>query len=123
VYECEQCGFVGHRDVVGASNILSRRLYVELGRVMRSRVRHRASSSLTREASVPSGRVACHNGYGATTKMVLQIYVSSDLITTAMFGIVREPKGCCGTYLCRSGVHADGGVCVACGRNVVKNLK
>lgn len=33
VYECRVCGFVGHRDVVGASNILSRRLYGELGRV------------------------------------------------------------------------------------------
>ena len=33
VYRCRVCGFVGHRDVVGASNILSRRLYGELGRV------------------------------------------------------------------------------------------
>jgi len=33
VYQCGVCGFVGHRDVVGASNILSRRLYGELGRV------------------------------------------------------------------------------------------
>lgn len=33
VYTCRRCGFVGHRDVVGASNILSRRLYGELGRV------------------------------------------------------------------------------------------
>lgn len=33
IYSCGQCGFVGHRDVVGASNILSRRLFGELGRV------------------------------------------------------------------------------------------
>lgn len=33
VYKCSNCGFVGHRDVVGASNILSRRLFGELGRV------------------------------------------------------------------------------------------
>lgn len=33
IYSCAQCGFVGHRDVVGASNILSRRLFGELGRV------------------------------------------------------------------------------------------
>ena len=26
IYSCGECGFVGHRDVVGASNILSRRL-------------------------------------------------------------------------------------------------
>jgi putative transposase len=33
VYRCSRCGFVGHRDVVGASNILSRRLFGEPGRV------------------------------------------------------------------------------------------
>jgi putative transposase len=33
IYSCGACGFVGHRDVVGASNILSRRLFGELGRV------------------------------------------------------------------------------------------
>ncbi len=33
IYSCGECGFVGHRDVVGASNILSRRLFGELGRV------------------------------------------------------------------------------------------
>jgi putative transposase len=33
VYQCGVCGFVGHRDVVGASNILSRRLYGEPGKV------------------------------------------------------------------------------------------
>jgi putative transposase len=33
IYSCGQCGFVGHRDVVGASNILSHRLLGELGRV------------------------------------------------------------------------------------------
>ncbi len=33
VYRCSRCGFVGHRDVVGASNILSRRVYGELGKV------------------------------------------------------------------------------------------
>jgi len=33
VYRCRVCGFVGHRDVVGATNILSRRLYGELGKV------------------------------------------------------------------------------------------
>jgi putative transposase len=33
IYSCGKCGFVGHRDVIGASNILSRRLFGELGRV------------------------------------------------------------------------------------------
>ena len=34
VYECSNCGFVGHRDSVGAMNILSRRLFGEPGRVL-----------------------------------------------------------------------------------------
>ena len=32
-YRCPVCGFVGHRDVVGSANILSRRLFGELARV------------------------------------------------------------------------------------------
>ena len=31
------------------------------------------------------------NGYGMTTKMQLEVYVSSDLVTVVPFGIVREP--------------------------------
>jgi putative transposase len=34
VYKCSRCGFVGHRDAVGAMNILSRRLFGEPGRVL-----------------------------------------------------------------------------------------
>jgi putative transposase len=41
VYQCGVCGFVGHRDVVGASNILSRRLYGKLGRVRVHETRYR----------------------------------------------------------------------------------
>jgi putative transposase len=41
VYKCRKCGFVGHRDVVGASNILSRRLYGELARVQVSTTKYR----------------------------------------------------------------------------------
>ncbi|MCI0712992.1 MAG: transposase [Chloroflexi bacterium] len=33
VYTCPVCGFCAHRDVVGASNILSRAVYGELGKV------------------------------------------------------------------------------------------
>jgi putative transposase len=33
-YACRRCGFLGHRDLVGASNILSRTLHGELGQVM-----------------------------------------------------------------------------------------
>lgn len=40
-YMCKNCGFVGHRDVVGACNILSRRLYGELSRVKVSTTKYR----------------------------------------------------------------------------------
>jgi len=33
-YACRRCGFLGHRDLVGASNILSRTLHGELGQVI-----------------------------------------------------------------------------------------
>ncbi len=35
--------------------------------------------------------VAIDNGYQTTTKLNLDAYVSSDLITTVMFGVIREP--------------------------------
>jgi putative transposase len=41
VYKCRKCGFVGHRDVVGSCNILSRRLYGELARVQVSTTKYR----------------------------------------------------------------------------------
>ena len=34
--------------------------------------------------------VAIDNGYKTTTKLNLDAYVSSDMVTTVMFGIVRE---------------------------------
>ncbi len=66
VYDCPACGFCGHRDVVGASNILSRVVYGELGKVRppetvkyrhpvlrgkRSSPGHGACSSRKREAT------------------------------------------------------------------------
>lgn len=35
--------------------------------------------------------VAIDNGYKTTTKLTLDAYVSSDLVTTIYFGVVREP--------------------------------
>jgi hypothetical protein len=35
--------------------------------------------------------VAIANGYGMTTKMNLDVYVSSDMVTTVYFGVVKEP--------------------------------
>ncbi len=34
VYRCPTCGFVAHRDIVGSANILSRKLYGEVGRIV-----------------------------------------------------------------------------------------
>jgi putative transposase len=41
VYICGQCGFSGHRDVVGAANILSRRLHGDVGKVLPPEPRYR----------------------------------------------------------------------------------
>lgn len=35
--------------------------------------------------------LAIANGYGMTTKMNVRAFVSSDLVTTVYFGVVREP--------------------------------
>jgi hypothetical protein len=35
--------------------------------------------------------VAIDNGYKTTTKLNLDAYVSSDLVTTVMFGVIKEP--------------------------------
>jgi putative transposase len=41
VYRCPACGFVGHRDIVGASNILSRHLFGKLGQVFPADTKYR----------------------------------------------------------------------------------
>jgi len=35
--------------------------------------------------------VGIDNGYKTTTKLTLDAYVSSDVVTTVMFGVIREP--------------------------------
>ena len=35
--------------------------------------------------------VAIDNGYSTTTKLNLDAYVSSDMVTTVIFGVVRKP--------------------------------
>jgi len=35
--------------------------------------------------------VAIGNGYKTTTKLNLDAYVSSDVVTTVMFGVIKEP--------------------------------
>jgi putative transposase len=41
VYRCPACGFVGHRDIVGASNILSRHLCGKLGQIYPADTKYR----------------------------------------------------------------------------------
>jgi putative transposase len=41
VYRCPACGFVGHRDIVGASNILSRHVYGKLGQIFPADTKYR----------------------------------------------------------------------------------
>jgi putative transposase len=41
VYCCPACGFVGHRDIVGASNILSRHMHGQLGQIFPADTKYR----------------------------------------------------------------------------------
>jgi putative transposase len=41
VYRCPACGFVGHRDIVGASNLLSRQIYGKLGQIYPADTKYR----------------------------------------------------------------------------------
>jgi putative transposase len=41
IYRCPACGFIGHRDIVGASNILSRHIYGKLGQIYPAETKYR----------------------------------------------------------------------------------
>jgi len=59
VYTCRKCGFVGHRDVVGASNILSRHLYDELARVQVYSTMYRHPFLMGKRSRVDTAEIAC----------------------------------------------------------------
>jgi putative transposase len=59
VYKCRKCGFVGHRDVVGASNILSRHLYGELARVQVRETKYRHPYFVGKRSHADTMQVAC----------------------------------------------------------------
>jgi putative transposase len=67
VHRCPACGFVGHRDMVGASNILSRHVYGKLGQIYPDETKYRhpfqtgkrspaGTRELARPALAPSGQ-------------------------------------------------------------------
>jgi putative transposase len=58
VYRCPACGFRGHRDMVGASNILSRYLYGELGRLYPSETKYRHPFLTGKRSPVDTRHVA-----------------------------------------------------------------
>lgn len=60
VYRCPACGFVGHRDAVGAANILSRCTTGAVGKVLPPQVKYRMPADFRRglRSPVDTGQVA-----------------------------------------------------------------
>ncbi len=54
VYQCPACGFVGHRDLVGAANILSIHLFDELARVPIVEPKYRFAYRISRYERSPA---------------------------------------------------------------------
>jgi putative transposase len=58
VYCCPACGFVGHRDIVGASNLLSRYQFGKLGRLYPSATKYRHPFITGKRSPVDTRQVA-----------------------------------------------------------------
>ncbi len=58
VYRCPACGFCGHRDIVGASNILSHFKYGEFGRLFPSETKYRHPFITGKRSPVDTRQVA-----------------------------------------------------------------
>jgi putative transposase len=58
VYRCPACGFVGHRDIVGASNILSRHVYGKLGQTYPAEVKYRHPYNTGKRSPVDTRELA-----------------------------------------------------------------
>ena len=61
VYRCPVCGFVGHRDIVGASNILSRFAYGKLGQIYPAQTKYRHPWITGKRSPVDTRQVARPN--------------------------------------------------------------
>ena len=57
-YRCPACGFVGHRDIVGASKILSRRVYGKLGQIYPAQTKYRHPWITGKRSPVDTRQVA-----------------------------------------------------------------
>jgi len=69
IYRCPACGFVGHRDVVGAAHILSRHRFGELARVPVVEPKYRFAYRVQRRnerSPVDTRQVACPQKQEAT---------------------------------------------------------
>ena len=68
VHKCPACGFVGHRDVVGSANILSRRLFNSLALVPAVEPTYRFAYRISRNERSPVDirHVACPKKQEAT---------------------------------------------------------
>jgi putative transposase len=58
VYRCPACGFVGHRDIVGASNILSRHLYGKVGQIYPADTKYRHPFTTGKRSPVDTRELA-----------------------------------------------------------------
>ena len=58
IYRCPACGFVGHRDMVGASNILSRPVYGKLGQIYPAETKYRHPWITGKRSPVDTRQVA-----------------------------------------------------------------
>jgi putative transposase len=66
VYRCPACGFVGHRDIVGASNILSRHVFGKLGQIYPADTKYRHPFNTGKRSPVAKSAVLCgHPGTGS----------------------------------------------------------
>jgi putative transposase len=58
VYHCPACGFIGHRDIVGASNILSRHMYGKLGQIFPADTKYRHPYNTGKRSPVDTRELA-----------------------------------------------------------------
>jgi transposase len=73
VYSCLSCGFVGHRDVVGASNILARLERGEVGGMYPEKVSYRHAHNCRKNQKV--------SGVGASSGPCERVHVAWEQLS------------------------------------------